>query len=95
MSRDEAQLLDMLFACQKIQRYATGLDGAAFLADELRQDGILRQLTILGEAAKRVSTEYRAAHREIPWEDIGGVPGCGGPSVRSGAVASGVGNRDA
>jgi uncharacterized protein with HEPN domain len=36
MSRDEAQLLDMFLACEKIQRYATGLDGAAFLADELR-----------------------------------------------------------
>jgi hypothetical protein len=62
MSRKEAQLLDMLLACQKIQRSATELDGAAFLADELRQDGILRQLTVLGEAAKRVSSDYRAAH---------------------------------
>ncbi len=72
MSRDDAQLLDMLLACQKIQRYATGLDGAAFLADELRQDGILRQLTVLGEAAKRVSPQFRAAHPEIPWQDIAG-----------------------
>lgn len=72
MSRDEAQLLDMLLACQKIQRYATGLDGTAFLADELRQDGILRQLTVLGEAAKRVSSEYRTAHPEVPWQDIAG-----------------------
>ncbi len=72
MSRDDAQLLDMLLACKKIQRYATGLDGTAFLADELRQDGILRQLTVLGEAAKRVSPEFRAAHPEIPWQDIAG-----------------------
>jgi uncharacterized protein with HEPN domain len=72
MWKDEAWLLDMLNACRRIQRHAQGLDEAAFLGDDLRQDAIVRQLTVLGEAAKRVSPEYRAAHPEIPWQQIAG-----------------------
>jgi uncharacterized protein with HEPN domain len=72
MWRDDAWVLDMLNACRRVQRYAQGMNGATFQGDELRQDAILRQLTILGEAAKRVSSEYRTAHPEIPWQQIVG-----------------------
>jgi uncharacterized protein with HEPN domain len=57
MWKDDAWILDMLNACRRIERYAQGVDGAAFLNDELRQDAIVRQLTVLGEAAKRVSLD--------------------------------------
>jgi uncharacterized protein with HEPN domain len=72
MWKDDAWLLDMLNACRKIQRYAQGVDDAAFLNDELRQDAIIRQLIILGEAAKRVSQDYCRTHPEIPWQQIAG-----------------------
>jgi uncharacterized protein with HEPN domain len=72
MWKDDAWLLDMLNACRRIQRHAQGADGAAFLGDDLRQDAIVRQFTVLGEAAKRVSREYRASHPEIPWQQIAG-----------------------
>ena len=72
MWRDDAWLLDMLQACERAVRYTTGVSGAAFLADEMRQDAILRQLTILGEAAKQVSPECRMAHPEILWQKIAG-----------------------
>lgn len=72
MWKDDAWILDMLNACRRIERYAQGVNGAAFLGDELRQDAIVRQLTILGEAAKRVSPKYRTAHPEIPWQQIAG-----------------------
>jgi len=67
---DAAWLLDMLIACEKIERFIRGVDGAAFLGDELRQEAILRQLTVLGEAAKNVSSGFRAIHSEIPWQDM-------------------------
>jgi uncharacterized protein with HEPN domain len=72
MWKDDAWLLDMLNACRRIQRHAQGVDGAAFLGDDLRQDAIVRQFTVLGEAAKRVSPEFRVAHPEIPWQQIAG-----------------------
>jgi uncharacterized protein with HEPN domain len=67
---DAAWLVDMVIACNKIERFVRGVDGTAFLSDELRQEAVLRQLTILGEAAKNISSEFRAVHPEIPWQDM-------------------------
>ena len=69
-SDDAAWLVDMFLACEKIERFVRGVDGSAFLGDELRQEAILRQLTVLGEAAKNVSAEFRLAHPEIPWQEL-------------------------
>ena len=73
MSRDPASLLDMLGAARRaLARLATA-DRSAFLADELMQDAVIRQLLVLGEAATRVSPEFRSRHREIPWRMIVGM----------------------
>jgi uncharacterized protein with HEPN domain len=72
MWRDDAWLLDMLQACRKALRHAQGLTEPSFLASGLHQDAIVRQLTILGEAAKQISPDFRAAHPEIPWRKIAG-----------------------
>ena len=39
----------------------------------MRQSAILYQITIMGEATKRLSREFRAAHPEIPWDDVAGM----------------------
>ena len=72
MWRDDAWLLDMLRATRKALGHARGLTEGEFMASALYQDAILRQLTILGEAAKRVSPEFRASHPEIPWKRVTG-----------------------
>jgi uncharacterized protein with HEPN domain len=72
MWRDAAWLLDMLRAARKALGHVRGLTEAEFMASSLHQDAILRQLTILGEAAKRVSAEFRDSHPEIPWKRVAG-----------------------
>ncbi len=72
MWRDDAWLLDMLQSARKALEYANGLSENQFMTDSLRQDAILRQLTILGEASKKISNEMRAAHPEIPWRKVAG-----------------------
>jgi len=62
----------MLQACRKALKYGHNLHEADFRASGLHQDAILRQLTIVGEAAKRVSADYRAGHPEVPWKKIMG-----------------------
>lgn len=52
--------------------YARGLGETEFMADNLRQDAILRQLTILGEASKRISEALRTARPDIPWKKVAG-----------------------
>ena len=72
MWRDLAWIVDMLQASQKAIEYARGLNEEQFQASGLHQDAILRQLTIVGEAAKRVSAEFCASQPEIPWRQIAG-----------------------
>jgi len=72
MWRDLAWVLDMLQASRKALEYAHGLTEEQFQASNLHQDAILRQLTIVGEAAKRVSVEFRIHHDDVPWRHIAG-----------------------
>lgn len=43
------------------------------MADELVQDGVIRQLSIIGEAVKQLSGDVRDMHPAIPWRDIAGM----------------------
>jgi uncharacterized protein with HEPN domain len=72
MWRDLAWILDMFQASRKALVYGHGLSEEEFQTSSLHQDAILRQLTIVGEAAKRVSVEFRARHPEVPWRQIAG-----------------------
>jgi uncharacterized protein with HEPN domain len=46
---------------------------AEFLGDAKTQSAVLHQLLIIGEAVKRMSPEFRAAHPEVPWRLIAGT----------------------
>ncbi|MCY4518532.1 MAG: DUF86 domain-containing protein [Acidimicrobiaceae bacterium] len=60
-------------ACQKIQRYVAGMTEDEFRADELRQDGVIRQITIIWEAAGRLPDQVRDHLGDIPWSDVRGM----------------------
>jgi len=39
----------------------------------MRLDAVLYEIVVLGEAARRLSAEIRAAHPEVPWREIIGL----------------------
>lgn len=73
MTDDAVYLQHMLDAIERIEAYTDGMSEDAFQNDELVQDGVIRQIEILGEAAKQVSDETRTQYDEIPWTDIAGM----------------------
>lgn len=73
MSRDEPLLLDMLQAASDAAEFVAAVDQTQFYADKLHQYAVIRCIEIIGEAAGKVSREFRDAHPEIPWSDIVGM----------------------
>ncbi len=73
MWRDNAFLLDMLLAARKVMKYAQGVNFEKFDRDEVLQDAIMRRVQIIGEAARKISPEFKGAHPEISWSEIIGM----------------------
>lgn len=70
---DTVFLRHILDAINKIQEYTKGMDYEDFRASSLVQDGVIRQLEIIGEATKNLSQEIREKHPYIPWKDMAGM----------------------
>ena len=49
------------------------MDEGSFLADEKTTDAVVRNLEIIGEAAKQLPTDFKKQHSTIPWEQIAGL----------------------
>lgn len=73
MWRDDALALDMLIAARKAAAYLGSADIEHLNADAILQDAIVRQLGVLGEAAARISAEFRTTHANVPWREIVGM----------------------
>lgn len=70
MWKDDATAADILLAAQDIQRFAAGLSYADFLKNDLVQAAVVQRILMMGEAAKRLSEEFRTNHPGIEWRQI-------------------------
>lgn len=73
MSRDEAHVLDILEAARRALAFVAGMTDRQFLSDLKTQSAVLHQLTVLGEATRRVSEEFRHKHPDVPWKEMTGL----------------------
>jgi uncharacterized protein with HEPN domain len=60
----------MLLCIAKIRRFTKGYTFEDFQKDEKTIDSILRNLEIIGEAARHIPTDVQARHTEIPWAEM-------------------------
>lgn len=74
MKRDDSVYLKhILDAIVRIERYVQDVDADSFLQQEMRQDAVIRQIEIIGEATKRISANLRGNYPHVPWQDITGM----------------------
>ena len=66
-------LQDMQLCCSKVLRYSQGPTRQQFIADEMLVDAVLRNLEVLGEAAKQIPPAVRERHPQLPWRRIAGL----------------------
>ena len=72
MKDDRLYLSHILEAIDRVHSY-TSAGRSAFRQDLKTQDAVIHNLQIVGEAAKKVSAETRAAHPEMPWRNMTGL----------------------
>ncbi len=74
MPRDyKVYFKDILEAINKIERYTKDVKYEDFKNNDLIQDGVIRNLEIIGEAVKNVPQDIKRNYPEIEWRKIAGL----------------------
>jgi uncharacterized protein with HEPN domain len=74
MSRDEMMYLqDIAGSCEKILRFTAGLSQSELIGDERSYDAVIRNLEIIGEAAKHIGTDLRKQIPDVEWRKAAGL----------------------
>jgi len=74
MCRDyNVYLEDILGAIEKVARFTAGMSREQFAEDAKTFDAVVRNLEIIGEAAKRLPEEIRSKAPQIEWRKVAGL----------------------
>jgi uncharacterized protein with HEPN domain len=71
MRKDDALLLDMLIATRRIQQFTAGMNQGNFNQNEMAQSAVIREIQVIGEAARLIAEETKAAHDSVAWRAAG------------------------
>ena len=64
---------DIIISIGKIEKYTKGFKFEEFIKDEKTIDAIVRNLSVIGEAAKNIPEEVKRKYPQIPWREIIGM----------------------
>jgi len=70
--RDNLYVVHIAEAIERIHRF-TAAGRAAFMADDMIQSAVVRQIEIIGEAARNLSSELKSDEHAVPWRKIIGT----------------------
>jgi uncharacterized protein with HEPN domain len=77
LKKDELRVPDFLAhilqAIERINTYTDDLDEVGFLENKMVQDAVIRNIEIIGEAARNIEKhhpDFASKHPDVPWEDM-------------------------
>lgn len=74
MLKNDRAYTDHIINCiKKIRKFVKGIDKKGFAKNELIQDAIIRNFEVIGEASKKISSDFKKVYNEIPWKEISGM----------------------
>lgn len=68
--RDDFYIAEIIDRIELIERYLKGLSRPRFLKSYLHRSAVVRELEVIGEAAKAVSQESKDKFPQIPWKQM-------------------------
>lgn len=73
-SRDQILFLeDILESIQFIEEFTRDLDYSDFITDRKTFDAVVRNLEVIGEAAKNISDKIKSSNEDINWKGMAGM----------------------
>lgn len=74
MLRDyRSYLEDILEAASAAREFAAGMTKENLTQDRRTRDAVIRNLEIVGEAAKKLPAQVKRSHPEVEWKKIAGL----------------------
>ncbi len=73
LDKDKFLVGHILEAIEAVERFVKGKSKTEFLGDELLYSAVIKKFEIIGEAASRLSNEFRETKSNIPWGEIIGM----------------------
>jgi uncharacterized protein with HEPN domain len=73
MNRSIISLMDILESMNRIDTYILGVNYDSFLNNQMLIDAVIRNLEIIGEAARNLPDELKNKYPELPWRNMIGL----------------------
>jgi uncharacterized protein with HEPN domain len=70
---DRVRLQHMIEAAESAMEFVTGRQRPELDTNQMLLFAVIRAIEVIGEAARKISDETRAAHGAIPWDAIVGM----------------------
>lgn len=64
---------DILEAIERIMQYTAGMTWETFSTDDKTIDAVVRNVEIIGEAARHIPDDIVAQYPDIPWDSMRGM----------------------